>query len=182
MSAGPLERPVNPPRIEATWEWMCRAADVVVPPGRGQTSTPARTHADRPGPTRCSHQALPPDAQSARMARDFIRSTLADWSLDGRTEDVAVTVSELVDNALRYGHVPSVPPASQTSVWLGMWDQWSCAVCAVTDLSDGIPYVKQPDELEESGRGLQVISALSDALGWTPRTGRGKVVWALFLL
>jgi hypothetical protein len=95
---------------------------------------------------------------------------------------MAVTASELVGNALRYGHVPSVSPASQTSMWLAMWDQWSCAVCAVADLSDGIPYVKQPDELEESGRGLQVVAALSDAWGWMPRPGRGKVVWALFLL
>lgn len=182
MSAGPLERPVNPPRIEATWEWMCWAVDAAGPPGRGRASALDGPRTDRPDPTRCSNQALPPDPQSARMARDFTRSTLADWSLDGRTEDVAVTVSELVGNALRYGHVPSASPTSQTSVWLGMWDQWSCAVCAVADHGDGIPCVKQPDELAESGRGLQVVAALSDAWGWMPRTGRGKVVWALFLL
>ena len=54
-------------------------------------------------------------------------------------------------------------------------------MCAVTD-GDLIPVAVQADELAESGRGLQVVSVLSDAWGWNPRAGGGKLVWALFRL
>ncbi|MGH1551452.1 ATP-binding protein [Streptomyces sp. L7] len=42
------------------------------------------------------------------------------------------------------------------------------------------PWRGHPDEFAESGRGLQVVSALSDSWGWNLRAGGGKTVWALF--
>ena len=33
--------------------------------------------------------------------------------------------------------------------------------------------------VEEAGRGLQMVDALSDVWGWSPMTGRGKAVWAI---
>jgi hypothetical protein len=36
-----------------------------------------------------------------------------------------------------------------------------------------------PDRTAESGRGLQMVDALSDVWGWSPVTGRGKAVWAI---
>jgi len=116
------------------------------------------------------------------MARDFTRTTLVDRTTDERVEDVAVTVSELLSNALRYGRAADGEAELQPALWLAYWDRWSCAVCAVTDESDLIPVAVQADELAESGRGLQVVSVLSDAWGWNPRAGGGKLVWALFRL
>jgi hypothetical protein len=53
-------------------------------------------------------------------------------------------------------------------------------MCAVADPSPRPPEPKDPDYLAESGRGLHVISALSDRWGYTVPTETGKVVWALF--
>ncbi|MBA4863811.1 ATP-binding protein [Streptomyces sp. PSKA54] len=182
MSAEPVEGSIDAPQIAATWEWMCWAVDGIGPPAPGHSHSVTSTPEDRHGPVRCSALALPPEPRSAHIARDFTRAALVGRTADERIEDVAVTVSELVSNALRYGRIPSVDLASQSSVWLAVWDRWSCVVCAVTDAGNGIPFVKQADEFAESGRGLQVVSALSDAWGWSPRADRGKVVWAMFLL
>ncbi|MCX4885460.1 MULTISPECIES: ATP-binding protein [unclassified Streptomyces] len=125
---------------------------------------------------------MPPVPQSAHIARGLIRRTLVDRAAHERVEDVAVTVSELVSNALRYGRAPGAEGELHPALWLAYWDRWSCVVCAVSDESDLVPVAVEADELAESGRGLQVVSALSDTWGWNPRADGGKLVWALFML
>ncbi|GAA3807368.1 ATP-binding protein [Streptomyces coacervatus] len=182
MSAEQVAEPVNPLHIEATWQWLCQAVDHIGRPGPGLSFPLAPSSEDGPGPTDCSVLVVPPIPQSAHIARDFTRTTLVDRAADERVEDVAVTVSELVSNALRYGQAPDGEGELHPALWLAHWDRWSCAVCAVTDESDLIPVAVDAEELAESGRGLQVVSALSDAWGFNPRPDGGKVVWALFRL
>jgi hypothetical protein len=59
-------------------------------------------------------------------------------------------------------------------------------MCAVSDPSDEAPVRVTPDISHESGRGLQIVEALSMYWGWTAleRDGAsgGKSVWAVFLL
>jgi hypothetical protein len=43
-------------------------------------------------------------------------------------------------------------------------------------IAAGPPAARLPDELEENGRGLFLVNALSDAWG-SRRTSTGKVVW-----
>ena len=50
---------------------------------------------------------------------------------------------------------------------------------AVIDASDDAPAPRQPDWARESGRGLQIIDALSSVWGWSPIEGHGKAVWAV---
>ena len=40
------------------------------------------------------------------------------------------------------------------------------------------PMPKAPSADGESGRGLQIVSALSYVWGWSPIEGNGKAVWA----
>ncbi|WP_405866442.1 ATP-binding protein [Streptomyces sp. NBC_00005] len=182
MSAEQVAEPVDPPRIEATWEWLCRAVDHIGRPGPGLSFPLAPASGDGLGPAHCSVLVVPPIPQSAHIARDFTRTTLVGRTADERVEDMSVTVSELVSNALRYGRAPGAEGELQPALWLAFWDRWSCAVCAVTDESDRGPVAVEADELAESGRGLQVVSALSDTWGWNPRADGGKIVWALFRL
>ena len=44
-------------------------------------------------------------------------------------------------------------------------------------VSDGMP--RQPDWGGETGRGLQIVAALSHVWGWSPIAGHGKAVWAV---
>ena len=50
---------------------------------------------------------------------------------------------------------------------------------AVIDASDDAPTPRQPDWIKESGRGLQIVHALSSVWGWSPIEGHGKAVWAV---
>jgi hypothetical protein len=50
---------------------------------------------------------------------------------------------------------------------------------AVTDPSDEAPVPKEPSSDGESGRGLQIVGALSYVWGWSPIEGNGKAVWAV---
>ena len=50
---------------------------------------------------------------------------------------------------------------------------------AVIDASDDAPAPRQPDWAKESGRGLQIVHALSSVWGWSPIEGHGKAVWAV---
>jgi hypothetical protein len=181
MSAEQVAEPADPPRIEATWQWLCRAVDHIGRPGPGISFPLAPPSDDGHGPARCSVLVVPPLPQSAHIARDFIRTTLAERAALEHVDDIAVTVSELLSNALRYGRSPGEEEL-QPALWLAYWDRWSCAVCGVTDENDQVPVPVEAGELAESGRGLQVVAALSDSWGWNPRADGGKVVWALFRL
>jgi hypothetical protein len=50
---------------------------------------------------------------------------------------------------------------------------------AVIDACDDAPAPRQPDWIKESGRGLQIVHALSSVWGWSPVEGHGKAVWAV---
>ncbi|WP_078988496.1 ATP-binding protein [Streptomyces sp. WM6372] len=147
--------------------------------------------------------ALPARFEAVRGARSFTRSTLSQWGLDERFDDVALVVSELVTNALRHAlpEDAGVGGASGAGCGAGSGEpeptvrlhlmRWSTRlVCAVRDPSEDRPGGSfAPERTQEncdleSGRGLFLVDAYSDSWGWHPLAGRltGKVVWALFML
>ncbi|MET9604019.1 ATP-binding protein [Streptomyces sp. NPDC006512] len=135
--------------------------------------------------------ALPARFEAVRGARSFTRSTLSQWGLDDRFDDVSLVVSELVTNALRHALPEETRPGEpEAAVRLHLM-RWSTRlVCAVRDPSEDRPGGSFTPERHdencdlESGRGLFLVDAYSDSWGWHPLAGRltGKVVWALFLL
>jgi hypothetical protein len=116
----------------------------------------------------------------ARAARDFAVATLQRWGAAGRTEDVAIVVSELVTNAFRHALPDSGETQPGSLVRLGLLQPGPCVLCAVADPSRTAPVAKEADLLAETGRGLRVVGALADTWGYTPPNDMGKVVWAMF--
>jgi hypothetical protein len=180
MPVDPTARSLEFAQADTVWEWPSRAAGRSGPQDARQECCPGPAPLDRSTAERRSALALPFGPRSASTARDFTRTALRQWAMDDLVDDVATAVSELASNALRYGQDPHAGYTSPPTLWLGAWAQRSHVLCAVSDSSDHAPQVKEPDYLAESGRGLHVIAGLSDAWGWTPRTGGGKVVWARF--
>ena len=120
--------------------------------------------------------------QSARTARRLTRSTLRDWGLGSLVEDAEIIVGEFVANAVT--HAVAAPTgfrrsAAVENLGLRLLRRTGEVICAVLDPSDMAPVLKAPVCGEETGRGLQMVDALSDVWGWSPIAGRGKAVWAI---
>ena len=120
--------------------------------------------------------------QSARAARRLTRNTLRDWGLAFLAEDAEAIVGEFVANALTHAATvgADVPRrAAPEKLGLRLLHRTGEVICAVLDPSDCAPVLRAPAPGEESGRGLQMVDALSDVWGWSPVAGRGKAVWAI---
>ncbi|MGW7412577.1 ATP-binding protein [Streptomyces sp. NPDC054863] len=129
--------------------------------------------------------ALPARYEAVGGARKFTRSTLCQWDLESRFDDVALVVSELVTNALRHALPADTPRENDPPVRLHLMRWSSRLVCAVRDPSHDGPSARESDDFSaESGRGLFLVDSFSDSWGWHPLAGTldGKVVWALFRL
>jgi hypothetical protein len=116
--------------------------------------------------------------QSARAARRLTRNTLRDWGLASLAEDAETIVGEFVANALTHAAEPG-HKQSPEKLGLRLMQRTGEVICAVLDPSHCAPVLKAPGSIEESGRGLQMVDALSDVWGWSPVAGRGKAVWAI---
>lgn len=125
---------------------------------------------------------LRPGMQASRVqaARDFTVSTLQQWDVTGRCEDIALVVSELLANALLHARPGPRDIGGRWPIQLGLLQPGHCVMCAVADPSTAVPVPKKPDSFGETGRGLHVIAAFSDRWGYLISADKGKVVWALF--
>jgi hypothetical protein len=83
--------------------------------------------------------------------------------------DAAVIVSELTTNAVEHGAPPVVLSLAIVDGGLRI---------EVADGSDVAPRLQPRDPLRTSGRGLQLVDALSSSWG-TTGTDAGKLVWAI---
>lgn len=110
---------------------------------------------------------LKPDPSMVPRARAVARDKLAEWGLAELADTVELLVSELVTNALVHG-------AGEIGVRL---IKLGALLCEVTDDGEELPSLCHAEPSDESGRGLQLVSCLSDRWGTRPATRRGKVVW-----
>ncbi|HWG02097.1 MAG TPA: ATP-binding protein [Trebonia sp.] len=118
--------------------------------------------------------------QAARAARRLTRNTLRDWGLTALAEDAETIVGEFVANALTHAAGRAGDrKAAADGLGLRLLRRTGEVICAVLDPSDDAPVLKDPGGVEEEGRGLQMVDALSDVWGWSPVAGRGKAVWAI---
>ena len=187
------------------WHWLAPAVAMAAAASGARQRTPGLASTDWTCFPRLAQRTPGMDPKSVGIARDFCLSTMRRWGVQDRGDDVAVVVSELLTNALRHG-VPQAQARTQAQaqtrtqaqaraqaqtpagaaalnrwpVRLGLVQPGHFVLCAVSDPSPRLPEPKEPDYLAESGRGLHVISALSDRWGCTAPTEAGKVVWALF--
>lgn len=123
--------------------------------------------------------------RGARLARLLAVQQLDTWGFPyggELSETAAVVVAELASNAVRHGRV-----AGRDFELAVTWPAFAADDAVLIEVSDtrgdAYPPAQCPDTPgpdEESGRGLLLVSALSDAWGVRARqpTAPGKTVWA----
>ena len=110
---------------------------------------------------------LPGTEAAPSLARQFLRTTLETWELDGLGDVTELLTSELVSNVVR--HVGSPPTVRACR-------RWSRIRIEVDDTSRDLPVVHHPDPLALDGRGMLVVDSLADEWG-TELCDNGKTVW-----
>ncbi|MDT0346677.1 ATP-binding protein [Streptomyces litchfieldiae] len=110
-------------------------------------------------------------------ARRTARLALQEWELSRLADDVELCVSELVGNTVQ--HAKGV--RGERTVVLSLRCSPSWLIVEVSDedpTPPTLPAAQLP--LSDSGRGLFIVRALTDATWWAPREPRGKSVLCRF--
>jgi len=111
---------------------------------------------------------FPNEAASVGAARRYVLDAVDDVSSDD-ADAVAVMISELAANAVRHTGSHFTVAVDRTAEEIRV---------AVSDSGPGDPVVREPRPEEPSGRGLQIVRALSAEWGVIPAQGtQGKTVW-----
>jgi hypothetical protein len=193
MTANPL-RLVSSAAGGVGWHWLTSAVEMAALASGNCPLVPEPGATGWTCSSRIARRTPAADASSVCAARGFAVATLRHWGAADRCEDIAVVVSELLTNALRHAvprAVGTQPRAVGTQprsagtrprwpIRLGLLQCGPCVLCAVADPSESAPAQAKPGELAETGRGLEVIGALSDSWGCITASDMGKIVWATF--
>ncbi|WP_037885643.1 SpoIIE family protein phosphatase [Streptomyces viridochromogenes] len=108
-----------------------------------------------------------PDPSYVATARQQVIEQLERWSLDEAAFITELVVSELVTNAIRYGH----PPIQLRLI------RDRTLICEVSDGSSTAPHLRRAKMYDEGGRGLMMVAQLTHRWG-SRQTTSGKTIWA----
>ncbi|MFJ9967603.1 SpoIIE family protein phosphatase [Streptomyces avermitilis] len=110
---------------------------------------------------------VPLDPAAVAGMRDAVSQKLDEWGLSELGFSMELVLSELITNAIRYGsepiHVRLIRDRTLT--------------CEVADGSSTSPHLRYAATMDEGGRGLFLVSQISERWG-TRYTPQGKVIWA----
>lgn len=127
-------------------------------------------------------RALPTAIPCARL---HARNVMSGWNLLDQADTVELIVSELVTNAVQAavdcdGRPPYSDEGGLACVHLRLSSDRVFTLIEVRDDNRDLPTPTQANRDDESGRGLMLVTALSQRWGWElSRHGNGKTVWAL---
>jgi anti-sigma regulatory factor (Ser/Thr protein kinase) len=147
---------------------------VATPPAR---AAPPRQAAR---PARSSALRLPAQSWAAAVARRHVGQLLQAWRLTAVTDTAQLLASELVANAVKAAQemgASALFPAGSAAVELSVRCRQASVRIEVRDPNPELPAVQQAGPLDEGGRGLLIVQALSGSWGCYPAAGGGKVVW-----
>ena len=116
---------------------------------------------------------FPAIAQSVVDARKFVSDSIVHVPREV-SDTLLVITSELASNCIRHG----------ATVFEIRIDQLPDRILVeAEDDGDGEPVVRSPEPSETSGRGLQIVKALSDSWGVVRKSRTsGKTVWAVLAI
>lgn len=113
------------------------------------------------------YTALDADPISARLARQFVSSTLRGWHAEHLIDTAALLTSELVTNAVLH---------ADSRIGLRLAHDVDSIRFEVQDHGRGDPTLRRTGPEETGGRGLALVDTLSRAWG-VEAVSSGKAVW-----
>ncbi|MET8948423.1 SpoIIE family protein phosphatase [Streptomyces sp. NPDC004542] len=146
----------------------CQAVLDELLPGRPQDDVAlliARTRALPPD--RIADWDVPTDPAAVAEVRLAVAGKLDEWGLAELAFGMELVLSELVTNAIRYGSGPIHVRLIHDRT----------LICEVADASSTSPHLRYAATTDEGGRGLFLVSQLTERWG-TRYTPHGKVIWA----
>jgi anti-sigma regulatory factor (Ser/Thr protein kinase) len=116
---------------------------------------------------------------SVPLARRRARAAAVQWGLQAPVDDVELTVSELVTNAVEAA-LRTWPTSRPTPLPVRLWlaSDLEAILVQVWDSSPEMPRPRVPRPDEERGRGLLLVADVSRAWGMYWKAG-GKVIWVV---
>ena len=113
---------------------------------------------------------LPSDVASVRIARAFVAEAMEQWQADVDRAAVELATSEVVTNAVRHA-------GSDVGVTVRLVDD--TVRVDIADSSRALPVVRHASPDTTSGRGLDIVEAVTDDWGVDvdDAPGGGKAVW-----
>ncbi|MFJ4985556.1 SpoIIE family protein phosphatase [Streptomyces sp. NPDC088732] len=137
----------------------------------------ADTAADRTTFEMARLEIQPRDLRTVSTARKFARNSLRTWQLNEISDDLEITVSEIVTNAL-------IHAGSDVDMRLYRYPDRVRLEVRDSDSAPPIPSSFSMSEegrsKAENGRGMVIVENISGSWGSSPN-GRGKTVWIEFL-
>lgn len=112
---------------------------------------------------------LPHDAAAVPAARHSVASIVA-YAADDLVDRVSLVISELATNVVLHAEAPFTLRASYTDQQL---------LLEVHDETSEGPHDNESTDLDQGGRGMDVVDAVADRWGTTFHEP-GKTVWAAF--
>jgi anti-sigma regulatory factor (Ser/Thr protein kinase) len=129
--------------------------------------------------------AIPALPSAVGDARHHTRHVLEMWRLAAMADTAELLVSELVTNAIKHATDqvdagPSVGDAQVVHVCVSV--RAETLLIEVRDTSQAQPHKRSASEVDEGGRGLLLVQALSKEWGTTMLDTGGKIVWCECLI
>lgn len=109
---------------------------------------------------------LPADPAVVTTAREQAMTRLSDWGLDDAAFTTELVISELITNAIRHARSP---------IQLRLIRDLTL-ICEVSDGSSTAPHPRRARDFDEGGRGLLLVSQLTQRWG-SRQTPQGKTIW-----
>lgn len=108
--------------------------------------------------SRNDHEDIPEqDAQRVAAMRTLVRARLRYNGLSALIDDVELLVSELVTNAIEHSR--------GTEITVSLRLDGRSLQLEVIDQTRRLPQIQEPDDDDESGRGLLIVATLADSWG-----------------
>lgn len=151
-------------------EWFARRTSGYVLKDQLATLVDTLVAISNPTVGASSSLSLPRHPASLAIAREHVRVQLHAWALLSLVDDTVAVVSELAGNAVEH---------ARTGFDLRLLVREGHALrVEVADHGPGSPEPTTPEDTDERGRGLMLVSKLASSWGVEAIPGDGKTIWA----